>query len=209
MITLNLKVTTPEETIIKEYLEANVSEMLADKINNGVPIVKDGKTLINKKDLDGFMQYACEEAQKLAAKGARSACIKSDTVLGWAVHYFEESSIEGKLFNEDGTEYKPPAPVKTESPTSYVPAKPKAKPQMTLFDLMDTKTETPESDEPEEIDEPDEEDNAFQPNIPLDLRQIGETEYIDNDGVLYNIPAKTKEIPSVLSTLFGDTLKVR
>ena len=45
---LNLEAKTPEEEKIKAYLEANVSPMLADKINNGVRIQKDDKTLLLK-----------------------------------------------------------------------------------------------------------------------------------------------------------------
>ena len=54
MIKLNLEPSNEEETIIKQYLEEHVSEVLADKINNGVQIEKDNKQLINKKDLSGF-----------------------------------------------------------------------------------------------------------------------------------------------------------
>lgn len=107
MIKLNLETNKKEYEIIKEYLENNVSEELANKINNGVKIVKDNKILINKKTLDTFMQYANEEARKLAQQGANYACIEDKTVFGWAIHYFEEDSIEGKLYNEDETEYKP------------------------------------------------------------------------------------------------------
>ena len=71
MIKLNLETNCREQEIIKEYLEENASESLAYKINNGVKIQKDNKTLINKKTLDTFLQYACEEARKLAAKGAK------------------------------------------------------------------------------------------------------------------------------------------
>lgn len=81
--------------------------MLAEKINNGTPVEKDGKQLINRKTLDGFMRYACDEARKLAAKGASSACVEDKVVFGWAIHYFEEDSIEGTLYNADNTEYKP------------------------------------------------------------------------------------------------------
>lgn len=68
MIKLNLETNKKEYEIIKEYLENNVSEELADKINNGVKIVKDNKTLINKKTLDTFMQYANEEARKYSKR---------------------------------------------------------------------------------------------------------------------------------------------
>lgn len=113
---LNLKATTQPQKVIMAYLEQNVSDMLADKINNGVQVEKDGKTLISKKTLDGFMRYATEEARKIAEKGSNYACISDDVVFGWAIHYFEEDSIEEKLYNEDGTEYakaKTSAPKKT------------------------------------------------------------------------------------------------
>ena len=44
-MTLNLTATTTEEKVLKEYLEQNASEVLADKINNGVQVEKDGKKL--------------------------------------------------------------------------------------------------------------------------------------------------------------------
>lgn len=103
---LNLQATTQPQELIKAFLEQNASDVLADKINNGVAIQKDGQTLINKKTLDGFMNYATSEAQKMAEKGSRCACIQDDVVFGWAIHYFEEESIEEKLYNPDGTEYK-------------------------------------------------------------------------------------------------------
>ena len=136
MISLNLTATGKEQAIIKDYLENNVSDILADKINNGVPIEKDGKTLFNKKTLDGFMSYACEEARKQAEKGTKSACIEDKTVFGWAIHYFEDS-IEGTLYNEDGTEYKPIIKTKTNSLSNpIVTVPPKPKPQISLFDII-------------------------------------------------------------------------
>ena len=146
-MTLNLTATTTEEKVLKEYLEQNASEVLAVKINDGVPVEKDGKKLISKKTLAGFMKYATEEARKQAAKGATSACLHSDIVFGWAIHYFEEDSILGTLYNEDGTEYKaakpatkiltPSSTVATNTPTTPTPKpKPKAG-QMSMFDLFD------------------------------------------------------------------------
>lgn len=87
---LNLEAKTKEQQRIKTYLEENASDILAGKINNGVLIKKDGKILLNRKTLDGFMTYANEEAKKLVEKGAKAACIDDDVVFGWAVHYFEE-----------------------------------------------------------------------------------------------------------------------
>ena len=55
---LNLEATTKEQQMIKAYLEANASEILAEKINNGVRIQKDGKTFLNKKTLAGFLKFA-------------------------------------------------------------------------------------------------------------------------------------------------------
>ena len=158
MIKLNLQATTPEMEVLKTYLEENASETLAGKINSGVKIQKDGKTLINKKTLETFMEYAHDEAKKLVAKGARYACIKDDIVFGWAIHYFEEADIIGTLYNEDGTEYKKPVQKTTTKLVQLVPAtviSSKTKPQnkqFSLFDLMDNTSkqelETPEEENP-------------------------------------------------------------
>lgn len=137
MITLNITASNNAEQRIKDYLEQNVSETLADKINNGVQIKKDGLTLINKKDLAGFMKYASDEARKQSEKGAQYACIEDTTVFGWAIHYFEEDAIEGKLYNQDETEYKPAVeePVKTVEPVKEEP-KPQDQ-QASIFDILD------------------------------------------------------------------------
>ena len=143
MIKLNLVTNNEAEKLIKEYLENNVSEELANKINNGITISKDDKTLINRKDLNSFMHYANEQARKLAETGATYTCVEYSTVFNWAIHYFEEDSIEGKLFNEDGTEYIPIT--KTRKPSASVKVATKAKEenrQTTLFDLMNLTQET-------------------------------------------------------------------
>lgn len=153
MTKLNLKATNESQKRIQEYLEQSASDVLADKINNGVPTEKDGKTLINKKTFDGFMRYATDEARKIAEKGAPYACVSDDIVFDWAIHYFEEDSIIEKLYNEDGTEYqvKKSAPKKTKSAEAKKPDvnKPEPKPaekpfapkkiinlnQVSIFDL--------------------------------------------------------------------------
>ena len=153
---LNLDAKTNEERKVKAYLEANASDILAEKINNGVRIQKDNKTLLNKKTLAGFMKFACDEAKKQAEKGAQSACIDDDVVYGWAVHYFEEDSIKGTLYNEDGTEYKKQPSIATKAPAvKYTPPKPQPKPQMSMFDLLDATFEEHDEDKPtdEEIRE--------------------------------------------------------
>lgn len=150
-MTLQLQTNSPAEERIKAYLEQNVSETLAEKINHGVEINKDGKTLVNKKTLSGFMKYATDEAKKQADKGASSACIEDHVVYGWAIHYFEENSIEGKLYNTDGTEYKAPKPVQKSAqriptPTVAIPKAPQ-KSQLSLFEMMTQETEPVEEDE--------------------------------------------------------------
>ncbi|MCM1368196.1 MAG: Cas9 inhibitor AcrIIA9 family protein [Roseburia sp.] len=144
MANISLTAKGRDQELILAYLQNNASDILAEKINSGTPYEKDGKQLINRKDLNGFMTYACDEAKKLAEKGSRSACVEDSVVYGWAIHYFEEDSIEGKLYNQDGTEYKPPAPVKTTKPTPTPPPKPKPKSQFSFFDMLnDKKDEQP------------------------------------------------------------------
>lgn len=134
---LNLEAKTKAQQLVKEYLENNVSPPLAEKINSGAKVVKDGKTLVNKKTLDGFMKYATEEARKLAEKGANSACVEDEVVFGWAIHYFEEDEIEGTLYSEDGTEYKKQSSVTAKvSKVNNLPAKPAQKPQLSMFDML-------------------------------------------------------------------------
>lgn len=136
---LNLTAQNKQEELILNYLQNNASETLADKINNGTSFEKDGKPLLNKKTLAGFMKYACDEARKLAEKGANSACIDDQTVYGWAIHYFEEESIEGTLYTIDGAEYKPTVK-RIES--NAVKAKPEPKKQENVqFSFFDNLTE--------------------------------------------------------------------
>ena len=93
------------------------------------------------------MKYASDEAKKLAEKGATCACIEDETVYGWSIHYFEEDSIEGTLYNEDGTEYKPI--IKTPpKQNSVVANKPKEQDkQPTLFDLIDAQDDEKSNEE--------------------------------------------------------------
>ena len=148
---LNLEAKTKEQQRIKAYLEENASDILAGKINNGVLIKKDGKILLNRKTLDGFMSFATEEARKQAEKGARYAMVEDAVVFGWAVHYFEEDSIEGTLFNEDGSEYKTQPKPAAKAPTVKAQPKPQPKPQMSMFDLMGEDLEgKPEEEKPED-----------------------------------------------------------
>ena len=172
---LNLETNSREQELVKAYLEENASETLAEKINNGTPFEKDEKTLINKKTLDGFMKYASSEARKLASKGANSTCVEDKVVYGWAIHYFEEDSIEGTLFNADGTEYKP-TPKPTPAQVRKVEAKKPEQRQATLFDFMET-----EKSEHEVNDEngDDEDEQPSQEEIDEILAEIAEEEKSD------------------------------
>ena len=165
---LNLKTKSKEQELVKAYLEENASETLAEKINIGTPFEKDGKTFINKKTLDGFMKYASDEARKLASKGANSACVEDKVVYGWAVHYFEEDSIEGTLLNDDGTEYKP-APKSTPAKVKKVEPKKPEQRQPTLFDFMETEKSESEAND-------DDDEQPSQEEIDEILAEIAEEE---------------------------------
>ena len=226
---LNLETKTRGQELIKRYLEENASDVLADKINHGVPTDKDGKALINKKTLDGFMKYATEEARKLASKGASSACVEDAVIYGWAIHYFEEDTIVGTLYNEDGTEYKPPMPEKkpvfTKSKeTIPMPAPtPQKPPQMSLFDMLTQPTPAPVATE----EEPDEEE-LLEVNTAAEEEKtwLDENTYADTDGVIHSQEEPVTEEESTdgsdidtsafdaealckLSDDFGDEIEVR
>lgn len=81
---LNLKAEDSTSEVILNYLEANVSDELANKINNG------------DKTLSQCFNYIKTEAKKEAVNGC--ACISDATVFGWAIHFFEEDAIKGEGF---------------------------------------------------------------------------------------------------------------
>lgn len=149
MTKLNLAANGDDQIAVLNYLQQNASDVLADKINNGVQIVKNGVTLINKKTLDGFFRYATEEARKLVAKDARCACVLDNVVFGWAIHYFEEDEIEGTLYNLDGTEYKTVKSMATPAVTTKsVITKPKKNEgQLSIFDMTLPDNEPDDTDE--------------------------------------------------------------
>ena len=163
---LSLEAKNKQEEIILAYLQANASYALAEKINNGTPLTKDGKTFTNKKTLSGFMKYACDEAKKLAEKGANCACVEDSVVFGWAIHYFEEDSIEGTLYTLDGEIYKPAPKITAtrQAPTPVVsPAKPQNV-QSSLFDML-----TQPSGQSEQADE--ENQDETEPPTQEDFRE--------------------------------------
>ena len=225
---LNLKATTKEQQRIKAYLEENASEILADKINNGVHIQKDGKMLLNKKTLDGFMKFACDKAKKQAEKGASCACIEDDVVFGWAVHYFEEDSIEGIPYSENGEEYHPEKVVR-QSPAPSVSRSKEKTPQMSLFEMLDTGSAleeqkavptTSEADFPAEEDEgPTEEERREilaeaaaeeeRERVNDGKHWVDDTTYIDEDGVVHDLDEEGDNAPDLdLSAFDPETLAI-
>lgn len=186
MTKLNLAAKGDDQIAVLNYLQQNTTDVLADKINNGVQIVKDGVTLINKKTLDGFFRYATEEARKLVAKDARCACVLDHVVFGWAIHYFEEDEIEGTLYNLDGTEYKTAvkpvtAPKITTKPVVTKPKKNEG--QLSIFDM------TLSDDEPDDTgdnvcdgtEDCDEAQVACEPEIQPTAQQVSIHTITHND----------------------------
>ena len=199
MIKLNLYTASKSDEIIKEYLENNVSETLAEKINNGVKITKDNVELINKKSLVGFMKFATEEAKKAAEKGATFACIDDRTVFGWAINYFEEDSIEGELFTLDGEEYKPKVEIPKVTQSAVYTPKPTVKVsdmQENLFDLMFNDNESKQENEAtdEVIEDAKQEETTGV--------TVGEM-YCCQDE---KFPTTSEEIVDKLKSLFGQDL---
>ncbi len=190
MIQLKLTANMPSEQRILEYLQNNASETLVEKINNGTPFEKDGKPLTNKKSLSGFMKYACGEARNLAAKGETAACVEDSVVYGWAIHYFEEDSIEGTLYTLDGSEYIPEkksahvskqtAKTSVASATTPAVSTPQNK-QESLFDMLSSEQSVPDttpSDEPtpeelqEALEETANEEIVTEPPKPSNLSPV-------------------------------------
>ena len=198
MVQLKLTANTPSEQRILEYLQNNASETLAEKINNGTPFEKDGKPLTNKKSLSGFMKYACGEARNLAAKGETAACVEDSVVYGWAIHYFEEDSIEGTLYTLDGSEYIPEkksahvsgqtAKTSVASATPPIVSTPQNK-QESLFDMLSSEQSVPEIAPP---DEP----------TPEELQEA--LEETANEEIVTEPPK-----PSNLSPVYAEYLKIK
>lgn len=205
---LNLETNNKNEERIKTYLEQNANSYLEDKINNGVKITKNDKELINKKTINGFFKYASDEAKKLAEKGASYACIEDDIVFGWAIHYFEEDTIEEQLYNIDGTPFKE---TKTSSKQTDIKAKPTKKQnnQVSLFDSLLTENENENEidvDVPNEIEENEEYPNQEEINEILnELHKNEEKEIIDHStGEIIQ-----DEKLTIINKIFKDNIEVR
>ena len=117
-----LEASTGNEKIILDYLKNNASETLAEKINNGT------------KTLSQCWSYITSEARKLAQNGC--AVVDDETVFGWAIHFFEEDSIEGKNYAaKSATTNKTPKPTKKKESVK-VKEEPTQLEQLNLFDMQ-------------------------------------------------------------------------
>ena len=212
MIKLNLETNNEAEERIKAYLEKNVSEILADKINNGVQITKNEKILTNKKTLSGFMKHASEEARKLAEKGASFACIEDSTVYGWAIHYFEEDSIEDKLYNQDGSEYKTEIKTTPKATPKIEKVKKKESNQQSLFDLMkfcdDEHTNEDLEEPPIEYDTVEESDNDIDDFDEEEIEEALEIIAEENKFTNAQIDLETGEIQPKANTFDKESIKL-
>lgn len=143
---INLEAKNNTEKIVLNYLEKNASDELAEKINNG------------NKTLAGCWKYITNEAKEYLSN--KSGAVEDDVVFGWAIHYFEEDSIEeGKLpqtkakvttsnnvyveddeydeYNADSEESTPTPKVEKKKATKPKEESPnKAYEQTSLFDFM-------------------------------------------------------------------------
>jgi hypothetical protein len=118
-----LKARNGTEQIIVDYINQNASDVLCKKIKAS------GKTMA------GCMDFIRNEAKKKAVNGC--ACIEDKEVFGWAIHYFEEETL-----NEEKKPVKKPV-VKAEDKEKKPSPKPKAKEQdvqlegqLDIFDIL-------------------------------------------------------------------------
>lgn len=113
---LNLQAKCENQKLVLAYLEENASDVLAEKINSGSKTMQDCWDFIMK----------CAQEQLHDRDGA----VRSDMVFGWAIHFFEEDSIEPEKAVEEvkvkKVEVAKPAPKKSELENQ----------QISLFDLM-------------------------------------------------------------------------
>ena len=161
-----------EEHIIAIHLKELISDSTAKKIINGVPVQKDGKTLINKKSIKTFLTYLADEMYKLATeqrhkqpkngkKNWTALAKDGNFIIERALAYFDDDTIHGELYEENGKLYKaapaetPKNVVRTVQATTVTrkPEPPKPQ-QFTLFNFLE---ETKKDDKP--IEDSDDEDN--------------------------------------------------
>ena len=215
MIKLNLTATNRQQEKVLKYLQENVSETLADKINNGTPFEKDGHPLLNKKTLADFMRYAGKESRQFAEKGEQETCVDDDTVYGWAIHFFEEDTIEGTLYTIDGAEYKP-APKKSVN-TKPATVKPQPQKQQSLqFSLFDKFDENEVKDTKNDALTTDTDTNDEESYMPSEeemqeiLAQVHEEEQREKGNAMYQkyMMYQTERKTAIVAYRLGDFYEV-
>ena len=121
---------TAEERIVAEYIDANASDVLVEKINK------------SDKGISDCWSFIVKQAKEKAGKN-RAVGVADMEVFGWAIHYFEEDSIKKgdtpKIEAKVETTKEPIQIVKVEKKPKAEPKKPKddmLPGQMTIFELM-------------------------------------------------------------------------
>lgn len=104
-VELKLTAGNATEQRILDYLLANASAVLAEKINAGA------------KTLAGALRYCQDEARKLKGSG-NCVCVDDATVFGWVIHYFEDVKLDEEEAKEDEVQHprKPAAKEKSKKP---------------------------------------------------------------------------------------------
>lgn len=157
MSKLNLKSTNPNEKYLLDYLEANASDSLVERINAG------------KKTLTGCFAYLIDWARKELKPQGGVAGAPDAVVFGQAIHYFEEDSLDFEK-KEPAGEVKvaatppPAAPVKAKGwgrKAKVVTAEPTASGDIDLDSMLadldievegEEKKPEPENEKEDELD---------------------------------------------------------
>jgi len=77
---INLTAKGENQKLVLAYLEENASDVLVEKINSG------------KKTMNDCWDFIMKCAEKKLNK--KNGAIRDDVVFGWAIHFFEEDSID-------------------------------------------------------------------------------------------------------------------
>ena len=123
-IEIKLEAKNATERQILDFLTENASEALAEKINGGT------------KTLAGAWKYVEGQARKHL--GGKSGGVDDATVFGWAVHFFEEGSVQAATDEADEAQADDEAG-DDETPTPFQPKAKKdaaAAPAVTEFERM-------------------------------------------------------------------------
>lgn len=86
------------ENIIQSYIENRAKEdsLFAETCKKA------------NKSIKGCCKYIYSQAKNMA-KGGKVVCIDDDTVFGWAVHYYDEDSIEIDEVDDELVEVSAPS----------------------------------------------------------------------------------------------------